>query len=247
MNIVRFGDFIKEDIHVQDGELVFDYRKSGEGIGTKFGKDKNFAPYTKTIPGTDMKCYSLYVSNKAKSSEVLKAMKNVDYSNSDVSQFLNRSAVYATRVLRGTPIDIIVTPKSSSNLTKEFVKDLAARNNVSVMVDSFVKQPDISKIEIDRESPKISENIIKKLETILRKAKENNQFKLSKILPQHRKFIKNIFVVADESIIKKINDKNVLIVDDIITEGTTSESIYNILVANGAKFVTTLTVFKSDK
>lgn len=240
--IKSFSSFIAEDINIVNGELIFN---GVDGIKTSFGKGSNLVPFTKKIPGTDMTSYSLYQAKKA--TPILKAIKSANIGNDpSVDQFINRSAVYATRILRGMGVDIIVSPVSSSSLTKEFAKQIQQRTNYDFYLDSFRKTADMSRISIDRDDPRITDSIINSMEKIIAKAREKGFISVKQFAPQHRKFITNLFEIIDEQLYNKVNEKNVVIIDDIMTSGTTVKQIYDQLKMHGANNIITLTMFKSS-
>ena len=205
-----------------------------------FGKFKSKNPYKTSKKGIDT--FSLYM---AKSTRFLKDIKTADFNSKRIEKFITRSAIYAARVISNFEIDIIVMPKSSSLLVKKFVEELKKRIFIPVYYDSFAKITDIKKIKIDRDNPKITEKIIKKLETILRKGVKDNKLSLTKILPQNRKFLLNLFRVVDKKMLKKVEGKVILIADDIVTSGSTINNISDILLTHGAKKTIGLTIFKS--
>lgn len=211
-----------------------------EKLQYAFGKYKAKTPYKSTKNG--IVTHSLYA---AKGTALLKDIKNADFKTEETKKFLIRSAIYANRVIKNFDIDIIVMPKSSSPLVKNFIKELQKRIFIPVYYDSFKKTSNFSNIKIDRDNPKISDKIIKKLEPILRRAIKEGKLSLTKILPQNRKFLLNLFDVVDKKMLKKIEGKNVLIADDILTSGTTISNIANILTLHGAQKITGLTIFKS--
>lgn len=211
---------------------------------TKFGKGKNLKPFKKEIE-TGLISYSLYNASTKEAKQVMGDVKAADFKSGEIDEFLTRSAIYAVRILRRLNVDIIVTPVSSSDLTKEFVKRIAKRTHYDVYIDSFKKQPDISKIEIDREHPKITNAIIKSMESIIKNAIKKGNLSVRMFSPMHRKFIKNMFDITDPKLLSKFDGKNVVIIDDIMTSGTSAKNIYNVLVTNGATSVDALTIFKS--
>lgn len=232
-----------EAFDLKDGKLNF---KSDTGIKSSFGKGKALTPYTKKILGDDLISYSLYNANTDNSTDIMKAIKSADMTNDDVKEFLNRTAIYAARVLRGLKVDVIVTPVSSSPLTKEFVKEISRRTNYDVYTDSFRKVPDFSKIRIDTSHPGLTDKIKDSMEKIIDRATRRGNLSVKMFAPQHRKFITNLFeVVVDKKLFDKIVDKHVVIIDDIMTSGTTAKNIYDVLRANGAEKVSALTIFKS--
>jgi len=251
--ILSFSEYIvcelDESIDIENGRLVFNADDNKDtGVKTSFGKSKKLTPFTKTIEGTDGSiAYSLYQAKTRNSTDILKSMKSVDFSDPEVQQFLNRSAIYAARVLRSLKVDIIVTPKSSSDLTKEFVKQVQRRSNYDVLIDSFTKRPDLSKVQIDVDHPKITPDIIKSMQSILKRAIKDGRLSIKMFAPQHRKFVINMFEVTDPKIVDKIQDKSVMIIDDVLTSGTTIKNIYDILMTNNANNVSGMTIFKSNK
>lgn len=253
-NILSFSEYIElcnliESIDIVNNRLDFKSEDNKDrGISTSFGKGKKLKPYTKTIEGVDgLVSYSLYQAKTTNATEIMKALKSSDFSDPEVQQFLNRSAVYAARILRGLNVDVIVTPQSSSPLTKEFVAQISRRTNYDVVIDAFRKRPDLTKVEIDRDHPKITPDIIASMERILSRAIKNGFLSVKQFAVQHRKFIKNLFEVTDDRLYKKIENKNVVIIDDIMTSGTTTKNIYDILKTNQAENISALTIFKSTK
>lgn len=228
---MSFKDFLLNDKNLAD-------------FITSFGKGKDFKPFKKeVIPG--LISYSLYNAKGQEANKIMVAAKTADFKSGEIDEFLNRSAIYATRILRSLDVDIIVTPISSSDLTKEFVKRIKERSNYDVFIDSFRKQPDISKVEIDYDNPKITPLIIKSMEDTLDRAKRRNNLSVKMFSPMHRKFIKNMFEITDPKLLAKFEDKNVIIIDDIMTSGTSAKNIYDVLITNNAKTVNILTIFKS--
>mgnify|MGYP000001366018 CR=1 FL=1 len=242
--MITFLDYINEEITLSGSDLSFLYSNNKDAkVSTSFGKDKKLSPFKKKI-NDDLFSYSLYISKDA--TEVLNAVKKTNLGSDSVKSFLNRSAIYGARVLRKHSPDIIVTPKSSSDLAKEFAKSIGKRTNYDLFVDSFEKNSDIGKIGIDEKNPKISDEIIKRMRTALRTAKKKGFLSIKAFLPHHRKFLTNLFELVDPKISSKVEGKTVVIVDDIMTSGTTANQISNILKNNGAEKVIVLTLFKAS-
>jgi len=242
--MITFLDYIHEGITLSKNDLNFLYSNNKDSkVSTSFGKDKKLSPFKKKL-NDDLFSYSLYISKDA--TDVLNAVKKTDLSSDNVVSFIKRSAIYASRILRKHKPDIIVTPKSSSDLAKIFAESIEKRNNYDLFVDSFEKNPDISRIGIDKDNPKISSEIIKRMSTALRTAKKKGFLSIKAFLPHHRKFLTNLFELVDPKISSKVEGKTVVIVDDIMTSGTTANQIANILKNNGAERVLVLTLFKAS-
>lgn len=250
MQILNFKDFIRmsnlsENVDIINNKLVIS-NELDTGIKLSFGKNKKLDPYKKTIEGAyGLVSYSLYQAKTQNSTAILNALKTSDLDSQKINNFLKISSIYAARVLRQMGTDVIVTPVSSSDLTKEFVKEIQKRTNYDVIIDGFRKQHDISKIEIDVNHPKITPAIIRSMESIIERGIKKDSLSVKMFAVQYRKFIKNLFEVADERIYKLVQNKRVVIIDDIMTSGTTARNIFDILMINGASDVQSLTLFKS--
>ncbi len=227
-----------------NNQVVIDYEtKTGDLINLRFGKCE-LKPYTKNIEGVELDAFSLYTSKGSDATIILKQLKVMHINEIVYNQFLNRSAVYAARIIRDLKIDIIVTPKSSSSLTKDFAQKIKERNpGIEYLLDSFVKSEDPSKITLDLESKKLSDNTIKKLESSIRRGVKLGYFQMKWILPPYRKFLKNVFSYTGNA--KKFEDKTVLIIDDVIASGSSLVSIFQTLQEAGAESVKCLTIFKA--
>lgn len=232
---------LNEAFNVKDGKVDF---KAGDGILSKFGKDKSLKPFKKKITDSIIG-YSLYNASVDGKMDILTAIKSLDFNQPAAAQFINRSAVYAAKIIREHDIDVIVNPISSSQLVSVLSKNIKERTHLDVFVDSFKKNPNVADIEIDRNHPKITEAIIKSMEaTIARRAKAGT-LSVKAFHPQHRLFVKNLFSIVDEKTFKKVNGKRVVILDDILTSGTTIKNIADLLYEHGAAEVIALTIFKS--
>lgn len=242
---IRFSRFLTltEAIQVKDGILDF---SADSGISSKFGKTKALKPYTSKIPGLDMKVWSLYSAGKTENStQILRAVKSADFESKEVRAFIIRSAVYAARLVRDLSPDIIVSPKSSSDLVKKLCEALSQRLYVPIYVDSFTKRLDISKVRVDTSNPKLTPKLIDSLNATIQRGVKKGYLSVTMFKSEHRPFITNLFEVVDEKLLSKFQGKKVLIVDDIMTSGTTAANIYSILKANGAEDVSCITMFKS--
>lgn len=233
---------VTEDINVIDGKLVFN-DSSGSGISTSFGKGSNFKPFRKVV-SDNLISSSLYNAKVKNKTELLNAVKYADFNSDEVKAFLTRTAIYAARVIRELGVEVIVMPKSSSDLNKELAKLIGERMNIDIYMDSFAKTVDVSKIKIDVSNPKLTDTIKVSLEKSLERGIKRGNVSVKLFLPHHRKFITGLFDVTDERLLSKIENKKVLILDDVMTSGTTAMNINNILMLNGAESVSIMTIFK---
>ena len=141
-------------------------------------------------------------------------------------------------------VDVIITPKSSSMLNQIFAHRLGELGGAHVILDAFIKQLNIEDISIDYEHPGITKEIQELLENKIKIAKQKGYFNLKSIPGKFRKFLDNMFMPQNNEIIREIENKNVLIIDDIITTGTSINQIAKktIGIVNS---INCMTMFKS--
>lgn len=245
MKIIPYHKLLKEDFDVINGELNLNTKNGG--IKSKFGKDKHYTPYKTKIEGTDIITYSVYLAGSENSSDILKAIKSMNFKDESSDKFIKRTSIYINRILRNNQIDIIVSPKSSSHLVKTLLNELETRSNYHILSDTFVKIKNLNNLTIDTEHPKMTNE----LKTVLSKMKEKsvskNNFSMKSIPPKYRKFFKGLFEIENVEMIKKFQNKNVVIFDDVLTSGQTIKQINDLLFSYGAKKVIGITIFKSAK
>lgn len=226
-----------EAINVSSNQLILN---ADDGISSAFGQGK-YKPYRKKIEA-DFYSYSLYSANHK--SDISKAIKTAKIDD-EMDKFLTRSAIYAVKLLRDIKADVIVSPQSSSPLARLFTKKIKERTNHEFFIDSFSKTVDLNKVTIDHNHPLITDGLIKSLEKTLARGRKKGFIKIKDFQVRDRKFIRNLFEIVDSKIETKVQGKNVVIIDDVTTSGSTGQQIYNILKTHGAENITVLTLFKS--
>lgn len=254
------NEMMLESIGIVDGQLVFDYTKLAADtteISSKFGKkDKGekFVPYqTTTETIIKHKVFSVYSAQGENKTELLKAIKrhktsNVKLDNEDYAQFINRTSMYIDyKFLRKYKIETIIAPHSSSMLIEDILHNVAKRNSkIQFITKSFEKSPP-KEIIIDRENPKISPDIIKYLESRIKKAEAAGYFEMKEIKrTQLRKFISNFMkLTPDISLRNNLDGKNVILFDDIVVSGNTTAEMIRNLEMYSPESVMALTLFKT--
>ena len=231
---------IFEGIKLDTDNLTFNYKENDkDSISLHLGKDNNFSPYTKNIDG--LKILSLYSSkNKA---DILKKLKNAEM-NQELNQFLNRTVIYLLKVIKDKKINTIISIKSSSSLNEMILNKISERFYGKIIKNGFEKN-EVSNITINKNDPRINDELGKKLEDYLHKAKEKNTFNLKNIMPKDRKFFKNVYKTNILNP-KDIDNKNILIFDDILTVGYTMLNVKEVLKKSfNPKSVAGLTLFKN--
>lgn len=217
---------------------TIDYTKNISGISTKMGKDKYFTPFQ-----TSGKMFGKDVIISGYSSKLLngeqiqpKELRVIIYnlikgkageytlSNEEIDYFVKRTIIYLNRYFNKNNLsfDIILLPKSSSNLNRKMAEEFRKRFPYEVQLYSD---------EITKSSPKDlqivgnpPEEIEKALQKIINKWNIDGKFEIKKLPPSWRQFISNLSKI-DDKVFKKVDEKNVLIIDDVLTSGTTIADI----------------------
>lgn len=179
--------------------------------------------------------------------EALKMIKKTFNQNSEDSTFIKTKLVpqFIKHVNQINTIDVIVYPQSSSGLLSHFARELNSKLPHSVLLgDSFVKSLP-SEIFIDSGEIGLDVKTLKRLNQIIENADTNGHFELKKVPLQFRKFFKGYLSLSTSK--HNFIDKNVLVVDDVLSSGATISEIYRILKLNGANNIIGVTLFKKNK
>lgn len=225
----EFHSMINEGFLIKGNSVFFD-PSSDDIVNTSFGKGSDMKPYKMKLPfGT---LYSVYRRNKKDNSpdydEVLKSIKGqsqtlkIDPESYD--KFLKRTALYISRIVLDEKIDTIILMESSSKLLVDVSiklnKYLPKYYEMFTYDKGIFKNPNLEDIFIDQKSFDLSDSTVKELKKQIEKAKTSGYFSIKKFKPQFRRSITNWLKMKDQ-LLSKIVDKNVLILDDIITTGST--------------------------
>lgn len=214
--------------------------------------------YNKLLSKKDgNKVYYAYKFNKDsgsdKNQELRKSIKYLDdkVNKQDVDLMISKAANSFNSIMPLSNFDLIVTPSSTSkvlDLMKNFLHAKAGPNTLMAS-DLFVKNS-IENIRFDQDKlNKLDDKNRDQVTKILNKAFSKEDYKLRSVPPRYRKFILNFIKLnteAEKRIINRIANGKILIVDDILTEGTTVKNINTILTDLGASEITSF-VLLTDK
>lgn len=242
-----------EKISVDNNKLVFNYKDTSKGdnkesIGTSFGKGK-LIPFMKSDSILDKKkVYSVYKSSGA--TDILKAIKSkndIDMDSDDYKKFINRTAIYLSKVIQDEKVEVILSPKSSAKMVDDVLDAIKLR--LPYIVDFKAVFEKISVDDIKNVSmiddPRVTDKIRLSFETIKKKAIKDGYFAMVKVDPKFRHFVRGFFQDIDEKVVKTCENKKVALLDDIISSGTTIAEMMRMIGAAGASDVIGITVFKS--
>jgi len=192
-------------------------------VNTSLGK-ANFRPRKTKLKNSEVIVYSAYSKDSGKEVvSILNAMKgnsDVQISKEDVDKFINRTAIFFTKVLKDRPIDVILKMPSSSPLASNFCDKIIEKlPHSNILTYDNVITKDLTNIAVSDES-KFSEKTLQLVYKFVDKVKTTGNFEIKKVHPKFRRFIIN-WIKIDDSIKNKLVGANVLVVDDYLTTGTT--------------------------
>jgi len=258
---ISFKQFLKEtileDITMVDGKVRIStqHYKAGsnkDAISTYFRGQ----PYVTHLKGTEADIYSLlnYVTSDA-STGALKALKSGNVNEKQFSTFMHDVKLAATIIVKRIKPDIIIYPKSSSPLLKQFVDEIHAAYPIAeVLSDRFIKvMLNAEKVEtlINVDHPdwkKFAEENPKRVKELKQSLKTNimkGELQMKKLYKPNLKFIKNFIELKDAyEVLEKVMDKNILVIDDILSSGSTMAEMIRQLKEFDPEKISGLTMFK---
>jgi hypothetical protein len=253
LNFTSFSETLNEGFTVKNNVVYFD-PTSPDFIKTQFGKGKPKNPYqTKIENGVAYSVYNKIKSEKERGeyTEILKALKGqsqvykMDYDS--YRKFISRTAIYMANIITKEKIDVIFVMDSSSPLVSDLTFEIGRRLPKYYETFTFNKQifktPDLDSITIETGDVELSPQSLRDLKYSLDKMRREGNFKITNIFSVNRKFVKN-WLKINGSVLSKIIDKNVAIIDDFLTSGSTLSEASNLLHDAGAKKIIGLTIIK---
>ena len=236
------------------GNIVKFEPNSDAIINTSFGKTKRLIPYEMKLPFGKM--YTVYKKSKnvdkKEYKEVLSAIKgqsnqySIDVESYD--KFLTRTALYLSKIVTDNNIDTVIVMETSSRLLADLMvkmnKYLPKYYEMHTYNKGIFKNPEISAIEISTRH-ELKPDTTKSLEDILDKANKESYFSIKRVPAQFRDLIKN-WLKINNKILSKIVDKRVMIVDDIVTTGSTVKEASILIEEAGAKSLIGISIIKGD-
>lgn len=220
---------INEGVRIKDDEFIFDFSKDESGDLLKLKYNKNFIT-KKKIKG--IKTYFTYKINKKLDKkeriDLLNYIKKDLNRSGDYDKLLSKSVMglFNNPYLDVRDVDLILIPESSSSLNFDLANKIKAKIPNAIFVkESFIKNKteeiliDYKKLLENGVSPKTIREITRQIEKI----GPNDKFEIKKITPRFRKFVSNFLNldIKSKEIFNRITDGKILIVDDIVSEGTT--------------------------
>ncbi len=178
----------------------------------------------------------------------LKNIKGWKIDKKDIIKLLHQFVDISNKI--DSKYDTIISIPSSNDLNNKFLYRL----NRIIKCDDKITDHLFSKMYVDEvveniDYPSMTSDEISIMDAAIRKIKDKH-FTFKSIPVDLRKYIKNIwddsFSCSDLGVADKINDKNILILDDTIASGQTISTFCDTILKNYApKSVTIITLFSA--
>jgi pyrimidine operon attenuation protein/uracil phosphoribosyltransferase len=261
---------LHERIFQKDGKLMFAISKAKEAstltdIATSLRPGiKPHETHGQMTHGVTVWSVYLYKSGD-ESIKILKSLKYGEPYQVTEKQFnwwLHDTVDWLTgNLLRSKKYDTVLVPKSSSYLLKAFANEIKKLNpKLTVIEEAFMKR-EIKDIEaeiadlVDRDHPEYKnlnqENINRLFGSIrreLQKAESEGRPKtltVKNLYKPHQKFLKDFMKMAEkDELIEAIMGKKVLVIDDILSSGSTINDMCRQIKFLDPEMVEGLTLFK---
>ena len=176
-----------------------------------------------------------------------------------VERFLRMVVDACVPLITRLKTDVILYPKSGSTLVRNFAKALGARNSkIVILDDAFIKKAVSAEhvhAMINTDHPAWGKfslenpNAVTKLSRSLEKQlQDHGTLELKKLYKPYVKFIKNFLELKNAyETLDTVLGKNVLVVDDILSSGTTINEMMRQLTEMEPALIAGLTIFKRTK
>ena len=267
--MISFKQFlIREDVFSKDGEVVAAVNAAStprastdKAISTnRPARLRSNTGYTRGDPVY----YAFSYISSDESTKLLSSLKGKGpYSMDDLKRhkFLEETAAYIAQHLKALKPDVITAPRSSSNLLHEFADLLSRKLGIEEVHLNAYRKSD-HKLPEDREEaleyikkhfidhayieakwagdPKEAEERTAK--SVYSSAKRNDGVVTAKGLDKATaKFVKGIFDV--DELEDTLDGKNVLVVDDVLSSGTSMSNLFQVAKDLGAAKVFGAVIF----
>lgn len=249
----EFKKLLKEYINEISIENVGGKDRITAGDGKNFILKSGNSPWLKRIE-TNLTCFSVYrVVKTADDSldpiELIKIIKNpkgdhdVELPRNVIDEILDKSIEVCEPWLQNLEFDLIATPQSSKNLAIRFARKISERFGKELLPAAIIKNLPDAKI-VDDLPASYSQKSITNLYRNLERMKSSSEKNIHKYFrPQDRKHLTNWQKIRNEKITRK--DSRVILVDDVISDGSTFVEMKRILESAGMKVVGCITLFRT--
>lgn len=235
---------IFEDVFFQDGNITFNPSKI-DSNGLKTQKGIYNTKLSKTNGIIYFKAYQFHKDlDKDTRVSIQKAIKAGTLDAKSMLILVSKSIILFNKLLPISKFDVIVAPESSAMLNKMIMAFFKNKYpHLEIIPAGFIKRlgKDVTLKQdlID----KLKDKTKKSVQSNLSKTLSADDWKMKGIYQPNKKFLDRVLWPTDQL---NVQGKRVLVIDDVITEGTTLKDMIRICNEHGSKF-TAGYIFMSEK
>jgi len=234
----KFKEYL-ENIISKDNQVVFDYSTTN-GINTAL-RNKPYSSKSSRLFGHTVLSLYLLTANETPLLRALKREDNKEINNEDMEYFIKRSVSYAYRYLP-KDLDYIIYNKNSFPVLDKFIEQLALKfQSKTLNVSQSIYKTSTNKLYLKDNIPKKYKAAA---ENLLIKLKQKDTIKLRDEIPLRLRMFFGGFISIEDNVLNKLKNKNILIVDDVFTVGTTFSQLFQLIKQYNPNQLMGLTLFK---
>lgn len=251
-HVKRFLDYVNEGITKVNGEYFFDWNadSSTDIMPLKY---KKYRGRVSNLGDTKYSYYHAYQLKKNDdSTDLLKAVKMLEINKRDLDQLLNKAVIGFDKEFNISSFDTVISPTSSSLVLSDLVDLISKKGGIrNVFNGSFVKSAqDEIQLDIEKVEAVTSEKTKKDIMKAFKKATDiTSAFKMKDVWAPHRKFFINFLKFNtdnDRRIYNAVSGKNIILIDDFKTSGTTIKEMIRQLAELGAANIVVFVLIKLE-
>lgn len=229
---------INEGVRLNDDDTYFfDFKEDKKDDILTLTYNKNYVIRKKT---RDIISYFSYKINKKIDKtirfDLLNYIKNDLINTNKYDVFLSKSVLglFNNPNIEVGDVDLILIPESSSSLNLDLSNKIKSKIPNALFLKDIILKNEPENVSVDYDllkEKKYSKETIFQIENMVKKATINGVFKIKKIAPRFRKYILNFLKIdtTNRMLLNKLVNGKIIIVDDIISEGTTFKEINRLL------------------
>lgn len=234
---------ILEGIRYENDEVVFDFAQDqpDDIIPLKLQKyNAKFVSMNKIPTYYAYRVNSKYkgvIQTDSRITAIRDAIKNVTIDPTDYVKLITKALInFDLNVDSLSSYSLIALPQSTSPLLKQVVESISNKygTTVELIDDVFLKNkieditvhPDVIQKVRDKHGDEVAQKVEKRYYSYIASAKVDGEFKMKKIPTEkgYRRGVTNFLRINDkkqDAIFRLVNENKVLLMDDIVTSGTT--------------------------
>lgn len=233
---------LNENVFLDNGVVTYDANSLNSGLKTRIGTYNTRLSKVGNV--VYFKAYQFSDINNDDKVTIQKAIKSGSIDRKDLAVLINKSLILFNKLINFSYIDIIIAPESTALLNSLILGIISKKYpHLQIIKSGFVKRKGsevtFHQDKLDTLDPSARKSVMVNLNKTL----SFDDWKMKGIFQRNKKFLDKVLWPTSEH---PVYGKNVVIIDDVITNGTTLKDMDRICKEQGANKVFGY-VFMADK